>query len=109
MCPRVQVCGLCRRGEHAVRITLTGTPEQPCIHPHQPCVSDGGTDVHPHPSMCHTFRHSFAMRFRARDSNPMITFHPSFLALGPYAKVRQRHYRTMLTPGADAAADGRDA
>ena len=41
--------------------------------------------------------------------NPIVTTHPSYLALSPYPKVRQRHYRTLLAPSADAVADGRDA
>jgi len=40
--------------------------------------------------------------------NPIIAFHPSYLALSPYPKVRQRHYRTLVAPSADAVADGRD-
>jgi putative transposase len=38
----------------------------------------------------------------------LVTFHPSYLALSPYAKVRQRLYRDLLAPGDDPAADGRD-
>jgi putative transposase len=41
-------------------------------------------------------------------SNRLITFHPSYLALSPYPKVRQRHYRTLLAPSDDPIADGRD-
>jgi putative transposase len=41
--------------------------------------------------------------------NRVITFHPSYLALSPYAKVRQRQYRTLLAPSADPQADARDA
>jgi putative transposase len=40
--------------------------------------------------------------------NPRITPHPSYLALSPYPAVRQRHYRTLLAPSADPAADARD-
>lgn len=40
--------------------------------------------------------------------NPIIAFHPSYLALSPYPKVRQRHYRTLVAPSGDAVADGRD-
>ena len=40
--------------------------------------------------------------------NRVITFHPSYLALSPYAKVRQRQYRTLLAPRADPRADARD-
>ena len=31
----------------------------------------------------------------------LITLHPSYLALSRYAKVRQRHYRNLLSPGPD--------
>jgi len=41
--------------------------------------------------------------------NWVITLHPSYLALSPYAKVRQRQYRTRLAPRADPQADARDA
>jgi putative transposase len=41
-------------------------------------------------------------------SNPMIQFHPSYLALSPYAAVRCRHYRTLLQPSEDPSADQRD-
>lgn len=40
--------------------------------------------------------------------NPLITLHPSYLALSPYAKVRQRHYQALLAPTIDPVADGRD-
>lgn len=41
-------------------------------------------------------------------SNPLVQFHPSYLALSPYPKVRQRHYRAMLAPSGDPRADARD-
>ena len=40
--------------------------------------------------------------------NPLITFHPSYLALSRYPKVRQRHYRSLLAPSDDPRADARD-
>ncbi len=40
--------------------------------------------------------------------NRVITCHPSYLALSPYAKVRQRQYRTLLAPSDDPRADARD-
>jgi putative transposase len=40
--------------------------------------------------------------------NPVIAFHPSYRTLSLYPKVRQRHYRTLVAPSADAVADGRD-
>lgn len=41
-------------------------------------------------------------------ANPLITLHPSYLALSPYPKVRQRHYRALLAPTDDPRADARD-
>jgi putative transposase len=40
--------------------------------------------------------------------NPIITYHPSYLALSPYPAVRQRHYRTLLAPSDTPEADARD-
>jgi len=40
--------------------------------------------------------------------NRALTFHPSYLALSPSAKVRQRQYRTLLAPSADPQTDARD-
>lgn len=40
--------------------------------------------------------------------NPLITYHPSYLALSPYAAVRQRHYRRLLAPSDDPRVDARD-
>jgi len=40
--------------------------------------------------------------------NPVITLHPSYLALSPYPRVRQRHYPDLLAPRTDPIADGRD-
>jgi putative transposase len=40
--------------------------------------------------------------------NPIIAFHPSYLSLSPYAKVRQRHYRALLAPSADPRLDARE-
>jgi putative transposase len=41
-------------------------------------------------------------------SNPLIRYHPSYLALSSYPKVRQRHYRALLASSEDAQADARD-
>jgi hypothetical protein len=41
-------------------------------------------------------------------ANPLITFHPSYLALSPYATIRQRQYRALLAPSADPTTDARD-
>ena len=40
--------------------------------------------------------------------NSLVQFHPSYLALSPYSKVRQRHYRRLLEPSVDPRADARD-
>jgi putative transposase len=40
--------------------------------------------------------------------NPLITLHPSYLALSRYARVRQRQYRALLALSAGPASDGRD-
>lgn len=40
--------------------------------------------------------------------NPLIRYHPSYLALSRYPKVRQRHYRALLAPSPDPRADARD-
>jgi putative transposase len=42
-------------------------------------------------------------------TNALVSLHPSYLALSPYPKVRQRHYRTLLAPSDDPRADVRDA
>ena len=41
--------------------------------------------------------------------NTLITLHPTYLALSPYAAVRQRQYRKLLEPSADPRADARDS
>jgi len=41
--------------------------------------------------------------------NGVVTFHPSYLVLSPYSKVRQRQYRTLLAPSADPQTDAPDA
>jgi len=38
----------------------------------------------------------------------VIGFHPSYLALSPYPKVRQRYYQALVGPRVDPVADGRD-
>jgi hypothetical protein len=40
--------------------------------------------------------------------NRLISLHPSYLALCPYAKVRQRHYRALLAPSEDPRTDAWD-
>ncbi len=41
--------------------------------------------------------------------NRLIQFHPSYLGLSPYAKVRQRHYRAILAPSPDPHLEDRDS
>jgi len=41
--------------------------------------------------------------------NRLIQFHPSYLGLSPYAKVRQRHYCALLAPSSDPHLDDRDS
>jgi putative transposase len=41
-------------------------------------------------------------------SNPLVQYHPSYLALSPYPAVRRRHYRALLSASDDAQADARD-
>jgi putative transposase len=38
-------------------------------------------------------------------ANPHITFHPSYMALSPYPKIRQRHYAAMLAASDDPRLD----
>jgi hypothetical protein len=40
--------------------------------------------------------------------NPLVSLHPSYLALRPNPKGRQRHSRARLAPTADPRADARD-
>ncbi len=49
---------------------------------------------------------SCAAYARGRD-DPLITLHPSYLALSPYPKVRQRHYTDLLAPSSDPRVDTR--
>jgi putative transposase len=55
-----------------------------------------------------TYPWSSCATYACGTPNPLITFHPSYLALSRYAAVRQRHYRTLLQPSADQQADARD-
>ena len=41
--------------------------------------------------------------------NRVSTLHPSYLALSPYPKVRQRQYRALQTPSPDPTAYARDS
>jgi len=55
-----------------------------------------------------TYPWSSCAAYALGTPNPLITFHPSYLALSPWPKVRQRQYRTLLVPSADARAEARD-
>lgn len=46
--------------------------------------------------------------YARRATNPLVTFHSSYLALSPHAAVRQRHYRRLLEPSEDPPADTQD-
>ena len=41
-------------------------------------------------------------------AHPVTTLYPSYLALSPYPKVRQRQYRALLAPSPEPTADARD-
>jgi hypothetical protein len=55
-----------------------------------------------------TYEWSSCAAYALGTPNRVITFHPSYLALSPYAKVRLRQYRTLLAPSADPHADTHD-
>ena len=55
-----------------------------------------------------TYPWSSCAAYALGTPNRVIAFHPSYLALSPYAKVRQRQYRTLLAPSEDPRADARD-
>jgi putative transposase len=42
-------------------------------------------------------------------ANRLIQFHPSYLGLSRYARVRQRHYRAILAPSSEGHLDNRDS
>ena len=56
-----------------------------------------------------TYPWSSCAAYALGTPNPVITLHPSYLALSPYANVRQRQYRALLAPSADPRAEARDA
>jgi putative transposase len=56
-----------------------------------------------------TYAWSSCASYAMGAPNRLIQFHPSYLGLSPYAKVRQRHYRAMLGPSSDPHLDGRDS
>jgi len=55
-----------------------------------------------------TYPWSSCAAYALGTPNPLITFHPSYLALSPYRKVRHRQYRTLLGASADPRIDARD-
>jgi putative transposase len=55
-----------------------------------------------------TYPWSSCAAYARGTANSLITLHPTYLGLSPYAAVRQRHYRTLLEPSADPRADRRD-
>ncbi len=55
-----------------------------------------------------TYPWSSCAAYALGTPNRITTLHPSYLALSPYAKVRQRLYRTLLAPSEDPQADTRD-
>ena len=55
-----------------------------------------------------TYAWSSCAAYARGRPDPLITFHPSYLALSPHAKVRQRHYTALLAPSADPREDARN-
>lgn len=56
-----------------------------------------------------TYGWSSCASYATGGPNRLIQFHPSYLGLSPYAKVRQRHYRAIIGPSSDPHLDGRDS
>ena len=55
-----------------------------------------------------TYEWSSCASYALGAANRLIQFHPSYLALGAYAKVQQRHYRAILSPSKEPYLDSRD-
>ncbi len=55
-----------------------------------------------------TYPWSSCSAYALGSPNRLVTFHPSYLALSPYTKVRQRHYNMLLLPSSDPRLDARD-
>lgn len=55
-----------------------------------------------------TYRWSSCAAYARGTPNPLITLHPSYLALSPYPKVRQRHYMALLAPSDDPCLDAKN-
>ena len=56
-----------------------------------------------------TYPWSSCAAYALGTPNPVISFHPSYLALDPCPGVRQRLYRSLLAPSEDPRADARDS
>ncbi len=55
-----------------------------------------------------TYSWSTCAAYALGTPSRLITWHPSYLALSPYPKIRQRQYRALLAPSVDPRADARD-
>jgi putative transposase len=55
-----------------------------------------------------TYSWSRCAAYALETPNPLITFDPSYLALSPYPKSRQRQYRALVAPSPDPIADAHD-
>jgi putative transposase len=56
-----------------------------------------------------TYAWSSCTSYAMGATNRLIRFHPSYLGLSSYAKVRQRHYRDILGASSDPHIDARDS
>jgi putative transposase len=56
-----------------------------------------------------TYAWSSCAGYALGAANGLIAFHPSYLGLSPYAKVRQRNYRAILTSSSDPHLYARDS
>jgi len=56
-----------------------------------------------------TYTWSSCAIYAGGGSSHLITYHPSYLTLSRYPKVRRRHYRAILAPSSDPKFDGRDS
>ena len=56
-----------------------------------------------------TYAWSSCASYALGAANHLIQFHPSYLGLSTYAKVRQRHYRAILASSSDPHLDARDS
>jgi len=52
---------------------------------------------------------SSCVSYTQGEANRLIQFHPSYLGLSAYAKVRQKHYRAILGSSSDPRLDARDS